>query len=152
MTVVKLSSDPDGVRREHAALDLLASTQLPGIATPLPLGGGLLRDSTDHVHFVATTGLGTRAQRPAIDVPLRTFEHDLTERLGVLPRPSDVQDDAVVVHGDLTPWNLRRTPRGLALFDWESVGWGTAGSDLEHYRRASAEVRPGWRRKPEGRR
>ncbi len=152
MTVVKLSSESDGVGREHAALELLASNQLPGIATPLPLGGGILGTSTERVHFVATTGLGTRAQRPAIDVPLRTFERDLTERLGALPRPEGTPDDAVVVHGDLTPWNLRRTPRGLALFDWEAVGWGAAGSDLEHYQRASAAVRPGWRRKPESHR
>jgi thiamine kinase-like enzyme len=51
------------------------------------------------------------------------------------------------VHGDLTPWNLRRTPRGLVLFDWESTGWGEPGSDLALYRRSCDEVRRPWHRR-----
>ncbi len=38
-------------------------------------------------------------------------------------RPVGTPSRAVPTHGDLTPWNLRRTGRGLALFDWEAAGW-----------------------------
>ena len=96
--------------------------------------------STDDVTFLATDALGLDGQRPALDEPLHRFERDLAERLAALPRPSDAPDDAVPVHGDLAPWNLRRTSRGLALFDWEAAGWGAPGSDLAYYRRTSSEL------------
>jgi thiamine kinase-like enzyme len=52
----------------------------------------------------------------------------------------------VPTHGDLAPWNLRRSPYGLALFDWEAAGWRPPGHDVDHYRRACAELRPRARR------
>ena len=116
---------------------LLTDRPLPGIATPKVLATGSI--DVD-VAFLATDALGLDRQRPAIDEPLRSFERDLAERFASLPRPAGVALDAVPVHGDLTPWNLRRTGRGLALFDWEAAGWGAAGSDLDEYRRACSEL------------
>jgi thiamine kinase-like enzyme len=103
------------------------------------------------VAFLASSGLAMRRQHPAIDEPLRTFESDLAERLSGLPLPDDAEskptDGLVPVHGDLTPWNLRRTPRGLVLFDWESAGWRAPGSDLALYRRSCDEIRRPWTRR-----
>lgn len=146
--VVKLGTDDAAARTEHRALELLTADPLPGIATPRPLGVGLLESPDDGppIAFIATTALGLRTQRPAIDAQLRTFESDLATRLNSLPAPDKPVAGSIPVHGDLTPWNLRWTSRGLALFDWEAVGWGAPGSDLERYRQASDEIRPRWRR------
>jgi Ser/Thr protein kinase RdoA (MazF antagonist) len=136
--VVKLANVADGLGNEALALSLLSDRPLPGIATPAVLATGFL--DTD-ITYLATDALGLGRQRPALDEPLRSFERDLAERLAALPRPAGTPDDAVPVHGDLAPWNLRRTGRGLALFDWEEARWGAAGSDVEYYRRSCAELR-----------
>lgn len=150
LVIIKIGVDgaesPDGsLDAEAAALRLLTLNPLPGIATPRLVAVGTI-EATD-IDFIATTALAIGKQRAAIDAPLRTFEADLALRLADLPRPSGTPADAVPVHGDLTPWNLRRTRRGLALFDWESTGWGPAGSDIATYRRTSDEVRPLWLRR-----
>lgn len=152
LAIIKLGVDgaesPDGsLEAEAAALSLLEADPLPGISTPRLIAHGVVAD-TD-VEFIATTSVAVGAQRAAIDAPLRTFEADLGSRLSRLARPADTPTAAVPIHGDLTPWNLRRTRRGLALFDWESAGWGPPGTDLATYRIACDEVRPFWRRRPD---
>ncbi len=137
---------------EAAVLELLEANPLPGIATPKVLAAGTVScsDSSSPGHhleaieFLATTSVAIGSQRAAIDAPLRTFTADLAVRLADLPRPADADPDAVPIHGDLTPWNLRRTRRGLALFDWESAGWGSPEFDFDTYRRACNEIRPAW--------
>ena len=138
--VVKLGITGDGIENEARTLSLLTERPLPGIATPRVLATGRLDAD---VTFIATDALGLDRQRPALDESLHSFERDLAERLASLPRPSGTPPDAVPVHGDLAPWNLRRTGRGLALFDWEAAGWGAPGSDLASYRRSCAELRVG---------
>lgn len=146
VVVVKLGAGDQRLERERRALELLAADPLPGIATPEPIAAGALDLPNEPVTYLATTAVAVHKQGPAIDAPLRTFESDLGVRLAALPKPSDASPDDVPVHGDLTPWNLRRTSHGLALFDWEEAGWGPQGSDLQTYRRASSEVRPWWSR------
>ena len=152
LIVVKLGTDDDRLRREAAALRLLERAPLPGIATPLAIASGTFELDRGAVTYLATTSIALDRQRPAIDEPLRTFERDLADRLDALPRPdtahaggADDDDGLVPIHGDLTPWNLRRTSRGLALFDWEAAGWGPPGSDLRTYRAACDDVRPWWK-------
>jgi hypothetical protein len=138
--IVKLAAPDDGLEREALALTLLTDHPLPGIATPRVLATGELDGG---IAFLATDALGLDGQRPAISEGLHSFERDLADRLASLPRPPDAPREAVPVHGDLAPWNLRRTGRGLALFDWEAAGWGEPGSDLAYYRRSCAEL-AGW--------
>ena len=166
-TVIKLGTGAHGAEQAHGAaategslrteatvLRLLEANPLPGIATPKVLAAGTVDcpnpsapGGIEIIEFVATTSVAIGSQRAAIDAPLRTFAADLAVRLADLPRPVDtdpaaIDPEVVPVHGDLTPWNLRRTRRGLALFDWESAGWGAPGSDLDTYRRACDDVRP----------
>ena len=140
LMVVKLGERGDGLETEATALTLLTADPLPGIATPSVVAAGHLSND-DAVAFVVTTALGLERQRPAIDEPLPNFAADLATRLAAMPKPHGTDDEFVPVHGDLAPWNLRRTSRGLALFDWEAAGWGPPGSDLEHYREACATLR-----------
>ncbi len=162
LVVVKLGRDDAGnearddgsLDRELRALQLLAGDPLPGIATPEPLDAGSVRFADSTVHYLVTTSIALHRQRPAVDEPLRSFESDLGSRLGALSRSgmdAGLGCDLVPVHGDLTPWNLRRTPRGLALFDWEAAGWGQPGSDIALYRTASDSIRRPWARRPRGR-
>lgn len=152
--VVKLGDATGAFETEHRALELLVADPLPGIATPRPCGVGTLPVQAadgSTIAFVATAALALAAQRPAIGEALRTFESDLAGRLGTLTSPPSGASGLVPVHGDLTPWNLRRTGRGLALFDWEGAGWGEPGSDLARYRSASAELGLRWYRRREER-
>jgi hypothetical protein len=143
--VVKLGPLDDGLEVEAAALALLTDDPLPGIATPAVIETGTL-SRLGGVAYLATSALGLDGQRPALDEPLHVFESDLADRLGALPRPPDCPADWIPTHGDLTPWNLRRTSFGLALFDWETAGWRPRGSDLDHYRLTCAELRRSRRR------
>lgn len=135
--VVKLGGASDGLEIEALALQLLATNPLPGIETPHVLASGTLADD---ITFIATEAKWISRQRRAIGEPLSTFEEDLARSLAALPRPAGTASDAVPVHGDLAPWNLRRTPYGLALYDWEAAGWGAPGSDLATYRAACASL------------
>ncbi|MFK7918210.1 MAG: phosphotransferase [Ilumatobacter sp.] len=146
--VVKLGAGGTELRNELQALTLLQRQPLPGIATPEPIASGSFEASGGRTDYLATTSIAIRRQRAALDEPLRTFEHDLADRLGELAKAGSTPPGAVPIHGDLTPWNLRRTPRGLALFDWEAAGWGPPGSDLATYRRACDDVRRPWSSSP----
>ena len=149
LAVLKLGGADPALKREYDVLELLAREPMPGITTPTPLAYGEVVIATQPVTYLLTTAVSLLHQRVAMDEPLLTFERDLAQRLSSLPRPEGSigsGNDLVPVHGDLTPWNLRRTPRGLALFDWESAGWGERGSDLVRYRAACVEVRRPWTR------
>jgi hypothetical protein len=146
VVVVKLGGSDERLEREGTVLEALARNPLPGIHTPEPIDYGSFSVADEPMTFLATTGIALGHQRPAIDEPLRTFERDLGLRLGQLPGGTGEAGN-VPVHGDLTPWNLRRTTRGLALFDWEAAGWGDAGSDIALYRTACNEVRRPWRKR-----
>lgn len=137
--VVKLGEPGDGIEHEALVLGLLADRPLPSIATPAVVAAGHLAAGT--IAFVATDAIGLDGQRPALGEPLLAFECDLAASLAALPRPAGTPRGSTPVHGDLAPWNLRRTRRGLALFDWEAAGWGQPGADVDHYRRACASVR-----------
>jgi hypothetical protein len=137
--VVKLGTPGDGLAIEALALELLTADPLPGIMTPALLTAGET-PGQQPLSYLATSALGLGRQQPAVGEPLRTFESDLATRLAGLPRPDGTPDDHVPVHGDLAPWNLRRTPRGLALFDWEGARWAPPGTDLDQYRRACATL------------
>jgi Phosphotransferase enzyme family len=138
--VVKFGEPGDGLEVEATALAMLTDDPLPAIATPAVIATGTLSGLGD-VAYLATSALGLDGQRPALDEPLHVFESDLADRLRDLPRPPDCPAEWIPTHGDLTPWNLRRTGFGLALFDWEAAGWRPAGTDLDHYRRACAALR-----------
>lgn len=77
-------------------------------------------------------------KRPRLTAVTRTIE----EVLQGLDRTSRTPGHWVPMHGDLTPWNLRESPRGrLTLIDWEDAAWGPPAADEVLYRVSAAAVR-----------
>jgi hypothetical protein len=140
--VLKVAAEAGPIDREAEALGRLSTLPIPSIATARLLEHGrvLLGDvaasavAMEHVH-----GL----QRPAWSAPLQLFGRHLSERLGDLPRPAGTPDDWTPQHGDLSPWNLRRTARGLALYDWEGCTWAPANTDRAYFESCVAAMKRG---------
>lgn len=131
--VVKLAGDATAVDREAAALSQLSRRPLPTIRTATLIGHGCATVRDQPVHLVASEHLGGARQRPAWQAPLGLLDRHLAERLSFLPQPFGTPVHWVPQHGDLSPWNLRRAARGLALFDWEASGWYPPGVDLGYF-------------------
>ena len=87
--------------------------------------------------------------RPPRNPPLARIVEDLQDRLAPVLDGRAVPSHWRPMHGDLTPWNLRRVcPWALWLLDWEEVGWGPPGAD-EVYYSATASVLLGARPRTE---
>ena len=140
--VLKVAADAGPIQREADALGRLSEMPIPAIATARLLEHGRfsLGDveanavAMEHVH-----GL----QRPAWSAPLQLFGRHLAERLSDLPRPADTPDGWAPQHGDLSPWNLRRTSRGLALYDWEGCTWAPPDTDRAYFESCVAAMNRG---------
>ncbi len=75
--------------------------------------------------------LPSGGHRPALDAPISEVIEGVQQALTALPRPEGTPGDWVPMHGDLTPWNVRRLPdRNLGLLDWENAGWAPQGADF----------------------
>lgn len=141
--LVKVRSDAAGLRREQEILTTVTSAAPSLFTVPRPVGFGTLAD-----------GSGWSAQEVVFDAPHRPclslppgFNGELQR---VLERVrADVADDAddttgewAPMHGDLTPWNLRRDRHGrLWLFDWEDLGLAPRGADEGYFHAALGVVR-----------
>lgn len=75
---------------------------------------------------VLTTAMPNRPHRPAhLDRECRrAILHEIRVRL------DDLSTSEVTMHGDFSPWNVRRFSGGdVAVVDWEEVTSGVAGAD-----------------------
>ena len=61
----------------------------------------------------------------------------------VLDRPAGTPEHWRGAHGDLTPWNLRRSSTGTWLIDWEDACWAPPGTDRIYFAAVTAATRPG---------
>ncbi len=90
----------------------------------------------DEIFCELTTIVATGRHEPAgiDDATLHLLVADIAESLAGCPVPTGTPPGAVPMHGDLTPWNLRRDAAGaLLLFDWEHATWGPPDADLIRY-------------------
>lgn len=149
--VVKVAPDRDpALVHENEALQRLHGA-IPGVVLPAVRWVGPWRGQL----AMATDALALTPDRRDID---------LDEALGIaiaLARGSERHGP--VVHGDFAPWNLLRTPDGIALVDWESSRFELDPLyDLSHFvtskgsllgshepadavRLLTTEASPGWR-------
>jgi len=137
---VKLRSD-GATELEHELLVLRALWEYRprSFVVAEPLGTG-------HVggwSYLAMSALPARRHRPPNGPPIGLIAREIEAALAGLPRPESVPAHWRPMHGDLTPWNLRRLADGrLVLFDWETAAWGPPQADEVLYR-ATAEASGG---------
>jgi aminoglycoside phosphotransferase (APT) family kinase protein len=86
-----------------------------------------------------------RLHRPQRRVPLdRLLEEVQAGLAAALPRDPALPPTWEPAHGDLTPWNLRRSAhqrrQPVALIDWEGAGWAPPGADRVYFRAVESVV------------
>lgn len=138
---IKFNEDPEALMRERLVLDRLASGGV-NIRTPRVIGDGV----AGAVHWIACSAMSSPWTRPVAELPNGwRAGAEFTALAGLLgPAPSS---DAVVLHGDLAPWNLRLCAGEPWLLDWEDICWGPPGADEAYFHCTAtvvcgAELRP----------
>lgn len=123
---VKVRPAPSpAIETESKALEAMA-----GRSGSLTVARVMDRDTIEGWCYLAMT-----PQEPIIHTvvgrnALRDIGDEIAKRLGSKwARPAHVSRRWVPIHGDLTPWNLRKLGRSIVLFDWEDATWGPAGAD-----------------------
>ena len=92
-------------------------------------------------HYLALTALPVRPHRPPRHARLEPVVREIDAALHTLPRGAETPAHWRPMHGDFTPWNLRRLDDGpLVLFDWEDAGWGPPGADVVLFRSSEAAL------------
>jgi hypothetical protein len=133
---VKVRRSPsEALGRELAALETLHHRQGPGFLAPDPLDHGRVHDWDYLVLSPLPPKIHTVVRRPDY---VRSVVQEIQGLGDVWDGFGRQSPDWVPIHGDLTPWNLRRVGERLFLYDWESRGWGPSGADLLWYDAAIA--------------
>lgn len=101
----------------------LAAQPLESVTVPRTLREGV----HDGRHYILFSPMPTGPNRrpPSDHGRIHAIASEITERLSVIPRGTDVPADHVVGHSGFTPRNLRVAADGTWwLFDWDYVRWG----------------------------
>jgi hypothetical protein len=142
VVIAKLDADPVGPRREARVLDALGGRVTPTIRTPALVACGDLQLVDRTLHAVLSLAIADGPHRPGPGTVPPGYDRALADALGPVLDPSP-HSGWVPQHGDLAPWNLRCTDRGLALVDWETAGYAPPGTDAAHLALTSVAVRGG---------
>lgn len=92
-------------------------------------------------HWIGYQAIATRPHAPVRSAGDRLFADVAALVAEVVERPSDTPAGWRGAHGDLTPWNLRRSETGIWLIDWEDAGWAPPGSDAVYFAAVGAALR-----------
>lgn len=134
--LVRVRPDASSLSREREISAAAATTGPAAFRVPRLLGAG-------EIDGWSWVGYELIAQRP--HRPVRRPVPGLTEQISelvesVVPRPAGVPTHWRGAHGDLNPWNLRRSHRGTWLIDWEDAGWAPPGADDVYFRATIAAM------------
>ncbi len=124
------------IDREIDALGLVADRQPRTFKYPELLCAG----SSGSDRFAAFTPVLTGFHRPDPDPPVVEIADEVQSCLVGLGKPEGTPEHWHPMHGDFTPWNLRREGTGLVLVDWENAGWGPPDADITLYWAAAQAV------------
>lgn len=129
--------DSESLHREYEALTMLALSKPRTFSTPSVIDYGSIQEW----HFLLTTALPSAPHRVPHAPAIRQIVTEIETALSTMHRPTSISDTWRPMHGDLTPWNLRRLRNGrLTLFDWEETSWGPEGADEVLYRATEAAL------------
>lgn len=110
----------------------------------------LSRGSYEDWQWLAMSPMPSLPHRPARHPELPAIIAEIQERVGATVQRGDAPGHWEPMHGDLTPWNLRRLGRqGLWLLDWDEAGWGPPMADQVYYE-ATASLFGGGHPQPAG--
>jgi hypothetical protein len=144
---LKLRPQIDGeLDREAEALSLMARSRPRSFWVPRLLALGEHRGW----RYLGCTPLPPQIHRAPRFAPLVGICQEIELGLAELGRPEGTPSHWRPMHGDLTPWNLRRLAgEDLVLTDWERAGWGPPGADEILYQAAQAALgREPWEASP----
>jgi hypothetical protein len=129
---VRLRHDAQqATEREHRVLQALTENGVDAFWHPRPLAV----DAIGGWHALVASPLPPSMHRPVRDGDPQVVTAALGAAVAAaLPRAAQTPSHWEPMHGDLTPWNLRRLAGGrVALVDWEDAGWGPPGADAALY-------------------
>ncbi len=139
--LVKCRRDSAGISTEQRMLAEMSSRAVAGLNTPLPAGEGV---TADGLAWAAQEFVFRRPHRPQFELDpsqLTELGEAVSECLTTLGRVPP-REDWVPVHGDLTPWNLRRDHEDrIWLIDWEDVGFAPQDADSGYLSLSAAALR-----------
>lgn len=134
---VRKGGDCAALHRESAALRLVEKANPQSFR----FSKALFQGSVTGWAFAGFAPLPTDLHHPPSDPPLAAILEEIREALATLPRSQATPAHWLPMHGDFTPWNLRRLRRHLYLLDWETAGWGPPGADEVMYRSTAVVMR-----------
>lgn len=130
LAFVKVHQDPERGQLSQRLLSEFARRPSRHFKVPAPLGHG----ATDDWAWLAMVPIPSRPHRPSGRAQLEPIVIDIQDRLRSVLDAEGVPDHWQPMHGDLTPWNVRRMGlRALWVLDWDEAGWGPPGADAVYY-------------------
>lgn len=124
------SEDGDDLPKEHRALTLVHANAPRMFDVPEPLS----LTSRHGWHVLMTGALRPDLHRAPVGVPLAEIATAVRAGLSGITRPPGTPEHWEPMHGDFTPWNLRRRTDGsVFLVDWDQAGWGPPGADEVYF-------------------
>lgn len=128
VSFVKLRQErSDDLEREARVLELISESRPKSFHVPRVLRLGRCNGWS----FLSMAPLEPLIHPIPRRPPLSEIIGEIQHALMKLPRPPDAPSNWRPMHGDLTPWNLRRIPDGedYILIDWEYAKWGPPLAD-----------------------
>lgn len=116
----------ESMAREISALVMIEKFRPSTFTAPHLVAHG----ATEGLYFLAMDPVLAEFHRPEERARIRPICTEITQALAALSRPHDIPPHWTPMHGDFTPWNLRRVADNRSvLVDWEEVSWGPPGAD-----------------------
>jgi Phosphotransferase enzyme family len=130
---VKARPESAGLDRERRVLQAFPNGDGGHFRVPLVLSNGS--------DWLLLEALPIQPTRPWRRPPIKAIEEEIDLRLRhVLPRADNVPGHWKPMHGDLTPWNVRRVANRGWIIDWEDAAWAPPGADRAYLAATSSAV------------
>ena len=137
--LVRIAQDSASLDREKLVSSAMAGMTAKTFRVPRLLATG---DAGDW-HWAGYEAMSSRPHHPVMRLP-KNIESDIAALVAtVIDRPRWVPPHWAPAHGDLSPWNIRRSRGQTWLIDWEDSAWLPPGADLVYFNAVRRALRFG---------